>query len=145
MGNWPFKNPSSVSLGAVCIYWWTVDFPIVPSMSHPSNMNVLVQLMSDSVILIDGVPHDSTNESPENQFACICCAATSREHVLSFLRAEQSYTGTEAYSPLVIILEVSPQVISHHGKNSAKRQGDVSRDIFDKDSFYLLSWEELLR
>lgn len=45
-----------------------------------------------------------------------------------FLLAEQSYTGTEAYSPLVIILEVSPQVTSHHGKNSAKRQGDVSQN-----------------
>lgn len=44
----------------------TGDFHIIPSMSYPSNMKAVVQLMSDIVILIDCVPHDSTNESSEN-------------------------------------------------------------------------------
>lgn len=50
---------------------------------------------------------------------------------------EQNYTGTEAHSVTIgHHHRTSPLVISHHGKNSSKRQGDFILVMFANDSFH---------
>lgn len=66
--------------------------------------------------------YEWTNESPWN-ISLYCILS---EILLPSTFVDQNYRGAEVTrSPVVVIVEVSPLVISHHGENSAKRQEDV--------------------